>query len=178
MLEFPGTPMLSRSIGIRRGRTPGGFWSQRKATPSMRISLDNPKNAASWMTRARGGGIWAPGGVSSNGKSLFAATGNTFDAPPGATAKPSSAYPSISSARTRPRTSLRRQTGITPITAMPISAEPTHFRWMCRREQASTPLLHWPHSYGAGGRSHDKWCLRRLPGKGGRTARRRGGTTG
>ena len=44
------------------------------------ISLDNPKNVASWMTRARGGGIWAPGGVSSDGKSLFAATGNTFDA--------------------------------------------------------------------------------------------------
>ena len=44
------------------------------------ISLDNPTNIVSWTTRARGGGIWAPGGISSDGKSLFAATGNTFDA--------------------------------------------------------------------------------------------------
>ncbi len=44
------------------------------------ISLSGPRIVKSWATRARGGGIWAPGGVSSDGKSLFVATGNTFDA--------------------------------------------------------------------------------------------------
>ena len=33
---------------------------------------------AAWSTRARGGGIWAPGGISVAGQSLFVATGNTF----------------------------------------------------------------------------------------------------
>src|ERR1700732_3692944 len=44
------------------------------------ISLSDPRTIRSWATRARGGGIWAPGGISSDGKSLFAATGNTFGA--------------------------------------------------------------------------------------------------
>ncbi len=44
------------------------------------ISLSDPGDVTSWETRARGGGIWAPGGLSSDGKSLFAATGNTLGA--------------------------------------------------------------------------------------------------
>jgi outer membrane protein assembly factor BamB len=44
------------------------------------ISLEDPKAVVSWTTRARGGGIWAPGGITRVGQSLFAATGNTFDA--------------------------------------------------------------------------------------------------
>jgi len=44
------------------------------------ISLKDPKNVVSWATRARGGGIWAPGGISAAEQSLFAATGNTFGA--------------------------------------------------------------------------------------------------
>jgi hypothetical protein len=44
------------------------------------ISLTDPRTVVSWATRARGGGIWAPGGISSVGQSLFAATGNTFGA--------------------------------------------------------------------------------------------------
>jgi PQQ enzyme repeat len=43
------------------------------------ISLHDPQVVASWATRARGGGIWAPGGISTDGKSLFVATGNTID---------------------------------------------------------------------------------------------------
>ena len=39
-----------------------------------------PTRATAWATAARGGGIWAPGGVSTDGSSLFAATGNTFGA--------------------------------------------------------------------------------------------------
>jgi hypothetical protein len=46
------------------------------------ISLADPTNVTSWATRARGGGIWAPAGLSSDGLSLFAATGNTFGALP------------------------------------------------------------------------------------------------
>jgi hypothetical protein len=44
------------------------------------ISLSDPRTIKSWATRARGGGIWAPGGISTDGTSLFVATGNTFGA--------------------------------------------------------------------------------------------------
>jgi outer membrane protein assembly factor BamB len=44
------------------------------------IGLSDPSDVVSWTTRARGGGIWAPGGLASDGQSLFAATGNTFGA--------------------------------------------------------------------------------------------------
>jgi hypothetical protein len=43
------------------------------------ISLADPRNVHSWATRAQGAGIWAPGGVASDGKSLFVATGNGLD---------------------------------------------------------------------------------------------------
>jgi outer membrane protein assembly factor BamB len=44
------------------------------------VSESDPAKPLSFATRARGGGIWAQGGVSGDGKSLFAATGNTFRA--------------------------------------------------------------------------------------------------
>jgi hypothetical protein len=44
------------------------------------ISLRDPRAIVSWSTRGRGGGIWAPGGISSDGRALFVATGNTFGA--------------------------------------------------------------------------------------------------
>lgn len=44
------------------------------------IPLANPRQIVSWSTRARGGGIWAPGGISSADSNLFVATGNTFGA--------------------------------------------------------------------------------------------------
>jgi hypothetical protein len=44
----------------------------------MGVSLQEPRKVAAWSTRARGGGIWAPGGISVAGQSLFVATGNTF----------------------------------------------------------------------------------------------------
>ena len=44
------------------------------------IPLSDPRTIRFWATRARGGGIWAPGGISTDGKSLFVATGNTFGA--------------------------------------------------------------------------------------------------
>ncbi len=39
------------------------------------IRLRDPRDVVSWSTRGRGGGIWAPGGIASDGRSLFVATG-------------------------------------------------------------------------------------------------------
>ncbi len=44
------------------------------------LPLSNPQAVFAWRTRARGGGIWAPGGLASDGQSLYAATGNTEQA--------------------------------------------------------------------------------------------------
>ncbi|HEY3912406.1 MAG TPA: hypothetical protein VGM07_21330 [Stellaceae bacterium] len=44
------------------------------------VALRNPGDIVGWSTRARGGGIWAPGGIAGDGRSLFIATGNTFGA--------------------------------------------------------------------------------------------------
>ena len=44
------------------------------------VSESDPGKAASFSTRAQGGGIWAQAGVSGDGRWLFAATGNTFGA--------------------------------------------------------------------------------------------------
>jgi PQQ-like domain len=42
------------------------------------FSTAEPGKVVSFVTRARAGGIWAQGGVTSDGTSLFAATGNTM----------------------------------------------------------------------------------------------------
>jgi outer membrane protein assembly factor BamB len=44
------------------------------------ISLHDPGKIVSFETRARGGGIWSPGGLSVAGHELFFATGNTIGA--------------------------------------------------------------------------------------------------
>lgn len=46
----------------------------------VRLPLDSPARVESFVTRARGGGIWAPGGIAVADGSLFVATGNTFGA--------------------------------------------------------------------------------------------------
>ena len=52
------------------------------------VSTTDPTQVSAWVTRALAGGVWAPGGISSDGQSLFFATGNTenaantFSAPP------------------------------------------------------------------------------------------------
>ncbi len=52
------------------------------------ISTSDPTQVNAWASRAVAGGVWAPGGISSDGQSLFFATGNTesqsntFSAPP------------------------------------------------------------------------------------------------
>jgi len=42
------------------------------------IDLNDPLAVSAWSTRAIGGGVWAPGGISYDGRSLFVATGNTI----------------------------------------------------------------------------------------------------
>ncbi len=44
------------------------------------ISIGNPKSVRAWSTRANGGGIWGQGGISSDGRALYVATGNTMGA--------------------------------------------------------------------------------------------------
>jgi hypothetical protein len=44
------------------------------------IALGDPRDIVSWSTRAAGGGIWAPGGIASDGKALYVTTGNTMGA--------------------------------------------------------------------------------------------------
>ncbi len=44
------------------------------------VPLNDPSTLMSWNTRGRGGGIWAPGGISSDGRDLYVATGNTLSA--------------------------------------------------------------------------------------------------
>jgi hypothetical protein len=42
------------------------------------IRVRDPRDIVSWSTRGRGGGIWAPGGITGDGRALFVATGNTI----------------------------------------------------------------------------------------------------
>jgi hypothetical protein len=44
------------------------------------VGVKNPRDIVAWRTTAAKGGIWAPGGISSDGHWLFFATGNTYDA--------------------------------------------------------------------------------------------------
>lgn len=44
------------------------------------IPIANPAAVTAWATRAQGGGVWAPGGIASDGNALYFATGNTFGA--------------------------------------------------------------------------------------------------
>jgi hypothetical protein len=52
------------------------------------VSTSDPTQVSAWASRAIAGGVWAPGGISSDGQALFFATGNTenqsntFAAPP------------------------------------------------------------------------------------------------
>jgi hypothetical protein len=45
------------------------------------VPLDNPAAPIAFATKGFGGGIWAPGGLASDGTSVIAATGNTMSAP-------------------------------------------------------------------------------------------------
>jgi outer membrane protein assembly factor BamB len=42
------------------------------------ISTSSPSQVTAWATTGRGGGVWAPSGIASDGTTLYVATGNTF----------------------------------------------------------------------------------------------------
>jgi hypothetical protein len=44
------------------------------------VAMHDPAAVRGWATRARGGGIWAPAGIVSDGRALYVATGNTIGA--------------------------------------------------------------------------------------------------
>jgi outer membrane protein assembly factor BamB len=44
------------------------------------VPLRDPQHVFAWGTRGRGGGIWAPGGIASDGQAPYVATGNTMGA--------------------------------------------------------------------------------------------------
>ena len=43
------------------------------------IPIADPSIVQAWATGTRGGGIWEPGGIASDGRSVYATTGNTFN---------------------------------------------------------------------------------------------------
>jgi outer membrane protein assembly factor BamB len=44
------------------------------------VPVSDPSNPRAWKADARGGGVWSPGGLSTDGQSIFAATGTTSGA--------------------------------------------------------------------------------------------------
>jgi hypothetical protein len=60
----------------------GGFFGDRGDYHGwvVGVSLGNPQHVSAWRTRGRGAGIWAPGGIASDGQALYVATGNTLGA--------------------------------------------------------------------------------------------------
>jgi hypothetical protein len=42
------------------------------------VTTTNPAQVSGWATRGFGGGIWGPGGIASDGTSIFVTTGNTM----------------------------------------------------------------------------------------------------
>lgn len=42
------------------------------------VKADDPNTVISWRTRSKAAGVWAPGGIASDGKSLYVATGNAM----------------------------------------------------------------------------------------------------
>jgi len=45
------------------------------------IDTEEPSRVVGWATRANAGGVWAPGGIASDGKFIYFVTGNTEETP-------------------------------------------------------------------------------------------------
>ncbi|MGH6889958.1 MAG: PQQ-binding-like beta-propeller repeat protein [Rhizomicrobium sp.] len=60
----------------------GGNWGDCGSYHGRVLQIDpsQAKIVAHWSTRAKGGGIWAQGGLAGDGQSLYVTTGNTFGA--------------------------------------------------------------------------------------------------
>ncbi|WP_165405587.1 PQQ-binding-like beta-propeller repeat protein [Bradyrhizobium genosp. SA-3] len=85
------------------------------------LSLREPGKHVSFETRGRGGGIWAPGGLSVSEHDIYFATGNTLGARPGATVKPYFTLDPTCAAETTRGTILRHRTGKHSMPPMRIS---------------------------------------------------------
>jgi hypothetical protein len=61
----------------------GGHWGDCGAYHGWVIAIDtkNPQTIAGWTTEGSQSGIWAPGGLASDGTGVFAITGNQFGPP-------------------------------------------------------------------------------------------------
>ncbi len=85
------------------------------------IGVNNPRDIVSWHTRARGGGIWAPAGVASDGRWLYVSTGNTFGARQWSDGEAVFKLAPTSRAMTDRNISLRQWIGVTSTPATRIS---------------------------------------------------------
>ena len=61
----------------------GGHWGDCGDYHGWIVGIDtlDPSNVVGWATRAIAGGVWAPGGIASDGKSIYFVTGNTEETP-------------------------------------------------------------------------------------------------
>jgi hypothetical protein len=70
--------LFGKSLYVNYGGNYGDCGSYRGSV--VEVNPSTQKITAAWQTKANGGGIWAQGGVSGDGKSVFATTGNTIGA--------------------------------------------------------------------------------------------------
>ena len=100
------------------------------------VSQSDPAKVAAFSTGGRGAGIWAQGGVTGDGKSLFAATGNTIFVKEWGDGEAVLRFgPDL--ARSPSATFSPRRTGATLTPTTSISAEPRRFRSTFRAPKAS-----------------------------------------
>ncbi len=61
----------------------GGNWGDCRTYRGIVLGIDgaSARPVAAWATRGEKGGIWAPGGIASDGRALFFTTGNTVPGP-------------------------------------------------------------------------------------------------
>lgn len=90
--KIPGAPKFTSAEQVQRGALAfvddvlyipyGGNANDCGMFHGWVVGVDpkDPTRAMGWWTAAQGGGIWGPSGLASDGTSVYATTGNTFDA--------------------------------------------------------------------------------------------------
>ena len=82
---IPSIQQQRPALGIVGNILYVGYGSMRDCSPFhgwlVGVPIDNPASVTAWAaaTNSHGGAIWGVGGVASDGKNPFVATGNTFD---------------------------------------------------------------------------------------------------
>jgi outer membrane protein assembly factor BamB len=83
-LTFTSTPQSQRGALLLSGQilyvSYGGHFGDCSVYHGWVVGVPqaDPSNPMAWATGARGGGIWAPSGLATDGTFVYAATGNTF----------------------------------------------------------------------------------------------------